>query len=106
MSSMFSGCSSLVSVRLENMATALNTANVFLNCPSLSSIAMPGYFRDGFSVANCKLSPAALNALYASLGTANAGSVVAARTITVTGNWGTVSDDPTIATAKNWTVTG
>ena len=105
MSSMFSGCSSLVSVRLENMATALNTANVFLNCPSLSSIAMPGYFRDGFSVANCKLSPAALNALYASLGTA-AGSVAAARTITVTGNWGTVSDDPTIATAKNWTVTG
>ena len=105
MSSMFSGCSSLVSVRLENMAAALNTANVFLNCPSLSSIAMPGYFRDGFSVANCKLSPAALNALYASLGTA-AGSVAAARTITVTGNWGTVSDDPTIATAKNWIVTG
>jgi hypothetical protein len=29
-----------------------------------------------------------------------------ARTITVTGNWGTASDNPAIATAKGWTVTG
>jgi hypothetical protein len=29
-----------------------------------------------------------------------------ARTITVTGNYGTASDTPSIATAKGWTVTG
>lgn len=36
-------------------------------------------------------------------GTSNGG---AAATITVTGNWGTASDDTTIATNKGWTVTG
>lgn len=30
----------------------------------------------------------------------------ATKTITVTGNWGTVSDNTTIATSKGWTVTG
>jgi len=49
---------------------------------------------------NCNLSPTALNEIYTNLGTATA------QTITVTGNWGTTSDDPTIATAKGWTVTG
>jgi hypothetical protein len=45
------------------------------------------------------MGPTALNNLYTSLQTA-------ARTITVTGNWGTASDNPSIATAKGWTVTG
>jgi hypothetical protein len=27
-------------------------------------------------------------------------------TLTVTGNWGTATDTPTIATNKGWTVTG
>jgi hypothetical protein len=42
----------------------------------------------------------ALNALYSSLGT------VTAKTITVTGNWGTATDNTAIATGKGWTVTG
>ena len=41
-----------------------------------------------------------LNAIYTSLPT------VSAKTITVTSNPGALGDDPTIATAKGWTVTG
>jgi hypothetical protein len=52
------------------------------------------------TIANCKLSGTALNAYYSSLPT------VSAQTLTVTGNWGTATDDPAIATAKGWTVTG
>ena len=44
---------------------------------------------------------AALNEIYANLSANGAG-----KTITVTGNYGTASDDPSIATAKGWTVTG
>ena len=46
------------------------------------------------------LSPTALNEIYTNLAT------VSGKTITVTGNWGTASDTPSIATAKGWTVTG
>lgn len=51
------------------------------------------------SVANCSLSGPALDAIYANLATAS-------KTITVTGNYGTASDTPSIATAKGWTVVG
>jgi hypothetical protein len=57
-------------------------------------------FRFTFSVASCKLSATALNEIYTNLPT------VTSQTITVTGNYGTATDDPTIATAKGWTVTG
>lgn len=53
-----------------------------------------------FSIASCKLSANALNKIYTSLPT------VVGQTITVTGNWGTANDTPSIATAKGWTVTG
>jgi hypothetical protein len=45
------------------------------------------------------LSGAALDEIYTNLAT------VVGKTIIVTGNYGTASDDPTIATAKGWTVT-
>jgi len=38
-------------------------------------------------------------------GTIN-GLIAAGTNITVTGNYGVSGDDPTIATAKGWTVTG
>ena len=41
-----------------------------------------------------------LNEIYSNLET------VTGKTITVTGNYGTASDNPSIATAKGWTVTG
>jgi hypothetical protein len=50
---------------------------------------------------NCCLGPVALNEVYTNL----AGGVTG-QTITVTGNWGTTADNPAIATAKGWTVTG
>ena len=46
------------------------------------------------------LSASALNEIYTNLPTKTGQS------LTVTGNWGTSGDDPTIATAKGWTVTG
>jgi len=52
------------------------------------------------SYANCRLSATALNAIYTALPT------ITAQTITVSGNWGTSTDNPAIATAKGWTVTG
>jgi hypothetical protein len=51
-----------------------------------------------FSLANCNLSAANLNAIYTALPT------VSGQTITRSGNIGAASDTPTIATAKGWTV--
>jgi hypothetical protein len=72
---------------------------MFQNCSSLSRIQAKD-FRFTFSVASCKLSATALNEIYTNLPT------VTGQTITVTGNYGTAGDDPAIATAKGWTVTG
>lgn len=77
-----------------------NFADMFQNCSSLSSVILTGC-KYTVSVANGVLSGTALDALYTSLGTA-AGS----QTITVSGNHGTSSDTPSIATAKGWTVSG
>ena len=52
------------------------------------------------TIANCKLDATRLNAYYTALPT------VTSQTLTVTGNWGTATDNPAIATAKGWTVTG
>ncbi len=96
---MFYNCTSLQSVPLLNTSAGTNFSNMFYNCTSLANIDATG-FKVSFSVASCKLSSAALNKLYTNL------PAVTGQTITVTGNYGTASDDPTIATAKGWTVTG
>ena len=98
-SQMFSGCSSLQSVTLDTGAVT-SASQMFYNCYSLQSVVLTGLTR-GVSVANASLSSTALDALYTSLGTA-AGS----QTITVSGNYGTTGDDPSIATAKGWTISG
>lgn len=101
-SSMFSGCSNLQSVPAlitTAVATSANFTTMFASCPSLSRIQARN-FRFTFSVANCKLSATALNEIYTNLPT------VTSQTITVTGNYGTATDNPAIATAKGWTVTG
>jgi surface protein len=126
MSNMFNTCSSLTSVPLFNTALVTNMGSMFSNCSSLTSVpalvttavtAATGFssifngcnslarieasdFRFTFSVANCKLSAAALDEIYTNLPT------VSGQTITVSGNYGIAGDDPTIATAKGWTVTG
>lgn len=76
------------------------TANsIFINLSySLKRMLMP--LRFTFSVANAKMSSTALNEMYSILPT------VTSQTVTVTGNYGVSGDDPTIATAKGWTVVG
>ena len=98
-SSMFNGCSSLQSVPALNVTGLTSFASMFNSCSNLSRIQATS-FRFSFSVASCKLSATALNEIYTNLPT------VTAQTITVTGNYGTATDNPAIATAKGWTVTG
>jgi len=102
MSSMFSGCFALTPIpalNVSSVSSSGNFINIFVACPNLSRIEATD-FNYTFSVASCKLSSAALDEIYTNLPT------VTGQTITVTGNYGTSGDDPTIATAKGWTVTG
>jgi len=99
-SSMFSCCSSLASVPALDTSAGTSFSNMFSYCSSLASVELTGC-KYSVSVASGVLSSAALDALYTSLGTA-----AGAQTITVTGNYGTTGDTPSIATGKGWTVTG
>jgi len=105
--SMFSGCNSLQSVT-GSMNFSGYTGSAFVNvyasmfnvCYALETLTGFTGIQHNFNLTNCKMGATALNAVYYSL------AGVTGKTITVTGNWGTVNDDPTIATAKGWTVTG
>ena len=100
--SMFSECYALSYIPASNVSSASSSTSysgMFASTPSLAYIGMTGH-KYTFSVQNCKLSADALDTLYTNLAT------VVGQTITVTGNYGTAADDPTIATAKGWTVTG
>lgn len=100
--SIVSGCTSLSifpKLSAGGPTASSGYSNLFNNCPSLKRIEATG-IRYTFSVASCMLSSAALNEIYTNLPT------VTGQTITVSGNYGTTGDDPTIATAKGWTVTG
>ena len=99
-SSMFYNCFSLQSAPALNTANGTNFASMFQYCYSLQSAALNGT-RYSIDYSNAMLSPAELDAIYTALGTA-----AGAQTITVTGNWGTATDTPSIATAKGWTVAG
>ncbi len=102
MSSMFSGCISLNSIPAlvtTAVTSSGNFGNMINSCNSLSRIEARN-FRFTFSITNCKLSATALNEIYTNLPT------VSGQTITVTGNYGTATDNPSIATAKGWTVSG
>ena len=122
-SNMFNGCTSLQSVPLFDtskvttfsnclfgartisevpaidMSAGTNLVQAFQGCTSLSRCQATG-IKVSVSFASCSLSAAALNEIYTNLAT------VTGQTITVTGNYGTASDNPAIATAKGWTVTG
>ena len=119
---MFYQCYSLQSVPLFNTANVTNMNDMFYGCQSLKEIpafvcnsvtsatnfaAYSGVSRSlvsnmqaSHSYLNSALGNVELNEIYTNLPT------VTSKTITVTGNWGTATDDPTIATAKGWTVTG
>ena len=94
---------------IPNIQLRTNTAgtytNMFFQNWSLSSCGMSGFTGANVDFTSCSLGATALNQIYTNLGTVGA-SGAGARTITVTGNWGTATDNPAIAIAKGWTVTG
>jgi len=120
--SLFAGCSNLKKVANLNTANVTSMSYMFQSCYSLKEIpallcnsvtSMTSTFYEcnitRSQLANVQvnhyytsnnLAAAELNEIYTNLPT------VSGKTIVVTGNWGTASDDPTIATAKGWTVTG
>jgi len=98
-SNMFSNCFSLQSVPLLNTAAGTNFSSMFNGCSSLEKGALSGTGVN-ISYSGAKLSDTELNSVYTNLGT------VVGKTITVTNNWGTATDNPSIATDKGWTVTG
>lgn len=101
---MFANCASIQ--RLENCnfgaATVFNGVNggFAVNCNSLKKVTITG-MNASITFSNCQLSASALDTIYTNLSSTGSG-----KTITVTGNYGTTSDNPAIATAKSWTVTG
>jgi hypothetical protein len=101
----FNNCRSLKYIDSWNFtgatgATALS--NIFgpSTCAQLSRIIGTNNMKVSVNFSNCMLSGTQLDEIYTGLAT------ITAQTITVTGNWGTAADTPSIATAKGWTVTG
>lgn len=123
-SGMFDDCYSLRKLNLTNVTAIVDGAQFFVNTSleeipasydfsnitsnSFSTVVQNTPLREfnaigpsaNFSLANFELDAAALDAMYTALPT------VVGKTVTVTGNPGVTGDDPTIATAKGWTVTG
>jgi surface protein len=109
--SMFSGCRNLRfigPIAISGMCSASAYASVyssmFNECYNLETLGLTG-MQHSFSIAEAKLGPTALNNLYESLAVVGA-SGSGTKTITVTSNWGAANDNPAIAIAKGWTVTG
>jgi hypothetical protein len=100
-SSMFLSCYSLQSIPQLDTSSGTSFSNMFLSCNSLANVDAIFPNNQSISFASCALGPNALNEIYTNLPVASG-----TPTITVTGNWGTTGDDPTIATAKGWTVVG
>jgi surface protein len=99
MNSMFRNCYSLQSVPPLNAANVIDALNMFYNCASLANAALNSCVVD-VSISGCKFGAAELNDFFTALGT------VTGKTVTVTDNWGVGQPgyDPSIATAKGWTV--
>ena len=98
---MFNACFSLQSIPQLNTSLGTNFSNMFNLCLSLAKVDVIFPSNQSVNLASCSLGPNALNEIYSNLPVATG-----APTITVTGNWGTTADDPSIATAKGWTVIG
>jgi hypothetical protein len=94
---MFDSCSSLQAVPALVTTSGTSFTSMFNACPSLKVGTLTGTTRT-ISYASCELSGTELDAIYTALGDGTG------QTITVTPNWGTATDTPSIATAKNWTV--
>jgi len=94
----FNTAPSLPEVPALDLPLVTNSTNWVNGCTRLSKSSVTN-FKLSHSYASCTLNSAALDAIYTNLPTFTG-------IITVTGNYGTTADDPAIATAKGWTVTG
>ena len=102
MASMFQSCISLQSVPTLNCSNATAITLFALSCNGLKRCQATG-IKGTVSFASCTLGATELNEIYTNLADLTA---LPPRTITVTNNYGTATDNPAIATAKNWTVVG
>ena len=102
MASMFQSCISLQSVPALNCSNATAITLFALSCNGLKRCQATG-LKGTVSFASCTLGATELNEIYTNLADLTA---LPTQTITVTNNYGTATDTPAIATAKNWTVTG
>jgi hypothetical protein len=101
MENMFNNCGALKTIPaldFNGVSSATNLSGIFTNCRLFRIEATGARFTHTIA-SNC-LSGANLDAYYTGLPT------VTSQTLTVTGNYGTSTDNPSIATAKGWTVTG
>lgn len=97
--SMFIDCLSLPFIGIINVPSGASTATICQNCTSLKSAGFIG-INSSTSFSGAMLSGPELDAIYTNLSATGTG-----KTITVTGNFGTATHNPSIATAKGWTVT-
>lgn len=106
MSEFFYNCRAIKEIPGITLSSAANNyTNTFFQNWNLSECGLSGFSGANVSFASCSLGATALNNIYTNLGTVGA-SGAGARTITVSGNWGTANDNPSIATAKGWAVSG
>ncbi len=97
-SKMFYYCMSLKEVPLLDVGAGTTFSAMFTYCYSLQVGALKGTAQNITYPAG-QLSGSELDRIYGQL------AAVSSKTITVTGNYGAAADDPSIATAKGWTVT-
>lgn len=99
---MFNGCSNLIEIGSIPCSAAglTGTVTTFSNCGSLKRMGITN-INASVDIQNCSLDANALNEIYTNLSATGTG-----KTITVTNNWGTPNDNPAIATAKGWGVSG
>ena len=97
---LFWNCASLETVGDIGMANVTGTTQAFDGCPKLRSLTLRG-LKVSVSIKSLSLDATALDAVFTSLGTANAGAI-----INITGNPGAATCNKAIAIAKSWAVTG
>jgi surface protein len=97
---MFYLCQALIEIPAMNLSLVTSASNFASGCWELRRSNVTG-LTVAHSYSATKLTAAELNNIYTNLGTASGTPA-----ITVTGAAGVTTDDPTIATAKGWTVTG
>lgn len=95
---MFGECLTLGRIGAFDLSAATNLTGTFDSLRRVGRVLITGISQTCSLQAS--LDAAGLNEVYTNLAT------VVGKTITVTGNPGTTGDDPSIATAKGWTVTG